>query len=65
MLNLKKPFPWVGISFNCKEKNIGEWSVQKEARTSVFIIDSCMLEIKKKEKKPFVQRNRKRGSAEM
>ena len=46
MLNFQKPFPRVGVSFNCKEKNISEWSVEKDARTSVFMAD--MLKIKKK-----------------
>ena len=49
LLNFQKPFPWVGIRFSCKEKNIGEWSVQKEARMSVFRIGSCsILESRKK-----------------
>ena len=49
MLNFQNLFPLIGISFNSKEKNIGEWSVQKEVRMSVFIIDSCsMSEIRKK-----------------
>ena len=54
LLNFQKPFPQVGISFNCNEKNIDEWLVQKEARTSVFMIDSCsVLEIRKRIKPPF------------
>ena len=49
MLNFQKPSPLVGTSVNFREKSIGEWLVQKEARTSVFMTDSCsILDIRKK-----------------
>ena len=49
LLNFQRPFPRSIISFNSSEKTIEDWSVQKEARTSLFLANSCkVLGIRKK-----------------
>ena len=49
LLNFQRLFPWSILSLNSSEKPIGEWLVEKEPRTSVFLTNSCkVLDTKKK-----------------
>ena len=48
LLKIHKPLPLAIICDLLRVKDTGEWSVERDASTSVFFVDSCdLLETKK------------------